>query len=54
MEMLNKIKNPLNKYVELPGADHSSIALDLENNTKYTKISIDYFDSLIQRKENMS
>ena len=52
--MLNKIKNPLNKYVELPGADHTSIALNLENNMKETKLSIDYFDSLIQRDENMS
>lgn len=47
IEILKKIKNPQNKVVEIAGADHTTISIELEYSTKTINETVAYFDSLI-------
>ena len=47
VELLKQIKNPQNKVVEIAGADHTTISIELEYSTKMINEAITYFDSLI-------
>ena len=47
VELLKQIKNPQNKVVEIAGADHTTISIELEYSTKMINEAIAYFDSLI-------
>ena len=44
---MKKIKNPQNKVVEIAGADHTTISIELEYSTKTINETVAYFDSLI-------
>jgi len=47
VEILKKIKNPQNKLIEIAGADHTTISIELENNINAINSTIEYFDSLL-------
>ena len=39
--------------MDLPGADHTTISIELEHSMKVVQSSIAYFDSLIKKPEEL-
>ena len=47
IEIIDKIGNPANRVIEIEGADHTTISIDLELSSKVVRNSIDFFDAIV-------
>lgn len=53
--MLDKIGNPANRVIEVEGADHTTISIDLNFSSQVIRNGIDFFDTIVQgRKKSIS
>lgn len=47
IEIIDKIGNPANRVIEIEGADHTTISIDLELSSKVVRNSIDFLDAIV-------
>jgi hypothetical protein len=53
IEIIDKIGNPANRVIEIEGACHTTISIDLELSSKVIRNSIDFLDAIVGSKREV-
>lgn len=54
IDLIDKIANPINRVIEIEGADHTTICIDLELSSQVIRNGINFLDSIVASKQNKS
>ena len=53
IEIIDKIGNPANRVIEIEGADHTTISIDLDLSSKVIRNSIDFLDAIVDSRQEV-